>query len=399
MRGNSRRTVLLAWAGVLAALAWSGPAGQQARVYAGTGSAPGTTPAERVVAVKADRIDTVTSGVIQNGVILIRGTKISEIGTNVTIPGTAEIIDAANRIIFPGLVGPVADIGLSSGQRGGPASHARYRVADEFYPYQHEYQRALQAGFTTLGLIPRGQGIAGQGAVIRPSGRSREEMLLAESGMIWIEFRADGRIKDIIRKALESAKNKETSDDPDVAAMIRALQGKIPTFISCARPAETIHLLDLLKERDKMKLVLVLGYENYRIAERLAKEKVPVVLPASIEFEMFTRTRINEADQLSRAGVQVACVPESGGVEGLEDFRREIAELVKCGLDGQIARKAMTIHPAEALGLDYRLGSLEKGKDANLLILDGDVLDATTTIQKIMVEGKIVYENPWEKSQ
>ena len=76
-----------------------------------------------------------------------------------------------------------------------------------------------------------------------------------------------------------------------------------------------------------------------------------------------------------------------------------MAALVKCGLDGQTARKAMTIYPAEALGLDYRLGSLEKGKDANLLVLDGDVLDATTTIQKVMIEGKIVYENPWEKSQ
>jgi len=397
MRGNSRKMVLLAWVSFLSTLAWTCPLGRQASARADTSGTSGTP--ERVVAIKADRIDTVTNGVIQNGVILIRGTKISEIGTNVAIPGTAEIIDAGKQTVFPGLVSPVSDIGLSSAQRGGPASHARYRVADVLYPYQHEYQRVLQAGFTTLGLVPRGQGVAGQGAVIRPAGRSREEMLVAESGMIWIEFRADGRMKDVIRKALESAKNKETSDDPDVAAMIRALQGKIPTFVSCARPADTIHLLDLLKERDKMKLVLVLGIESHRIAERLVKEKIPVVIPASIEFELFTLTRINEPDLLARAGVQIACVPESADVEGLEDFRRQMAALVKCGLDGQTARKAMTIYPAEALGLDYRLGSLEKGKDANLLVLDGDVLDATTTIQKVMIEGKIVYENPWEKSQ
>jgi len=59
----------------------------------------------------------------------------------------------------------------------------------------------------------------------------------------------------------------------------------------------------------------------------------------------------------------------------------------------------MTLHPAEALGVDYRVGSLEKGKDANLLILDGDVLDVTTVIHKIMIEGKIVYENPGGKTQ
>ncbi len=74
MRGNRRRTALLTWAGILTALAWSGPAGRQVCAFGGTGSVPGAAAAERVVAVKADRIDTVTNGVIQNGVILIRGT-------------------------------------------------------------------------------------------------------------------------------------------------------------------------------------------------------------------------------------------------------------------------------------------------------------------------------------
>ena len=75
-----------------------------------------------------------------------------------------------------------------------------------------------------------------------------------------------------------------------------------------------------------------------------------------------------------------------------------MAELVKCGLDADVAKKAMTLYPAQALGLDYRLGSIKKGKDANLLILDGDVLDVGTTICSVMIEGKTVYENPWGKT-
>ncbi len=358
-----------------------------------------TAAAGQITAIKADRIDTVTDGVIENGVILIRGTKISQIGAGIEIPGTATLIDAGDKTVFPGLVSPVSVIGLSAPQSGGPASHPHYRIADELYPHQHEYQRALQAGFTTLSLVPRGRGITGQGAIIRPVGKSRKEMLVAESSFLWIEFEANDKVKGLINKALESAKGKQNSDDPEIAPLSRSLQGEIPTFITCARAADTVHLLELLKGYDKMKLALVVGSENYRVAAQLAKTKAPVVVRATIDFEEFTRNRINVPDILAKAGVKIACMPVSTGIDAHEDFRREMAELVKYGLDKETAKKAMTIHPAEALGVDYRLGSLQKGKDANLLILDGDVLDVTTIIDKVMLEGRIVYENPWGKTQ
>ena len=322
-----------------------------------------------------------------------------EIGTDVEIPRTARVIDASDKTIFPGLVSPVSVIGLSGPQRGNAVSHPNYRIADELYPYQHEYTRALQAGFTTLGLVPRGQGITGRGAVIKPVGSSREEMLVVETGILWIDFQASDKMKGLVKRALESAKNKKASDDPEVAPLIEAVQGEIPTFLSCTRAADTVHLLELIKDYDKIKPVLVAGSENYRIADRLAKRELPVVVAASIEFEEFTRNRLNVPDMLSEADVKIACMPASAGIEDHEDFRRQMAELVKYGLNREVARKAMTLHPAEALGVDYRLGSLENGKDANLLILDGDVLDVMTVIHKIMIEGKIVYENPWGKTQ
>lgn len=355
--------------------------------------------ADQITAVKADRIDTVTNGVIENGVVLIRDTKISEVGTDIKVPSTARVIDATDKTIFPGLVSPVSAIGLSAPSRGDPASHWRYRIADELYPHQHEYQRALQAGFTTVCLVPRGPGITGQGAVIKPVGQSPKAMFVAEAGILWIDFRADDKMKTLLTKALDSAKNAKDSEDPDVAPLARAVQGEIPTFVSCARPADTVHLLDLLEDYAKMKVVLLVGPENYRVAARLAKQKLTVVVPATIDFELFTRNRINVPEMLAEAGVKIACMPVSTGIEEHEDFRRAMAELVKSGLGKETAKKAMTIHPAEALGLDYRLGSLEKGKDANLLILDGDVLDPTTMIHKVMIEGEIVYENPWGKTQ
>ena len=143
-----------------------------------------------------------------------------------------------------------------------------------------------------------------------------------------------------------------------------------------------------------MKPVLIADSETYRVSNQLVKSKIPVIFPAKIDFESNTRTRINVPRMLAEAEVKIALRPEFDNVTGHEDFLRKIAELVRSGLNREIAKKAITIHPAEMLGIDYRLGSLDVGKDANLLILSGDLLDVGTTIEKVMIEGKIVYETP-----
>ena len=370
--------------------------------------------AEELIAIKADRVDTVTSGVIENGIIVIADGKIKAIGNDVEIPETAEVIDVPDKTIFPGLVNPSSRIGLSQPATGGPASNPHYRVVDELYPHQDAYKRILGAGFTTIGLLPGEKGfvryfsgfgymfggrspstgIAGQGAIVRPTGQNPEEMIVAESGFVMIHFQANDKVKNVIKSALDSAKNKADSTDPKVRPLVLALQGKVPTFVLCNSPGEILHLLKLLEPYNKMKLVLVEGNETYRVSKELVKRKIPVVLPVQIEFERNTRTRINVPRMLAEAEVKIALRPEFDNVAGHEDFLRKIAELVKSGLNREIAKKAITIHPAEMLAIDYRLGSLDIGKDANLLILSGDPLDVGTTIDKVMIEGKIVHEAP-----
>jgi len=370
--------------------------------------------AEEIIAIKADRVDTVTSGVIENGIIVIAEGKIKAIGNDVEIPEAAEVIEMPDKTIFPGLVNPSSRIGLSQPATGGPASNPHYRIVDELYPHQDEYKRILGAGFTTIGLLPgeRGflryysgygyifsgsspsTGITGQGAIVRPTGQKPEEMIVAESGFLMIHFQANDKVKNVIKSALDSAKSKTSSTDPKDQPLINALQGKVPTFVMCNSPGEMLHLIKLLEPYDKMKLVLIAGSETYRIANELVKKKIPVVLPAQIDFETSTLTRINVPRMLAEAEVKIALRPENDNVRGYEDFLRKVAELVKSGLDPQIAKKAITINPAEMMAIDYRLGNLDVGKDANLLILSGDLLDVGTKIDKVMIEGKIVYEAP-----
>jgi len=370
--------------------------------------------AEEIIAIKADRIDTVTSGVIENGIIVIADGKIKAIGNDIEIPEAAEIIDVPDKTIFPGLVNPSSRIGLSQPATGGPGSNPHYRVVDELYPHQDQYKRILGAGFTTIGLLPgdRGSvmyypgygyyfggrspstGITGQGAIVRPTGLNPEEMIVSDSGFVMIHFQANDKVKNVIKSALDSAKSKMSSTDPKVQPLVSALQGKVPTFVLCNSPGEILHLLKLLEPYNKMKLVLVAGNETYRVTKELIKKKIPVILPAQIEFESNTRTRINVPRMLDEAEVKIALRPEFDNVAGHEDFLRKISELVKSGLNREIAKKAITIHPAEMLAIDYRLGSLDVGKDANLLILSGDPLDVGTKIEKVMIEGKIVHEAP-----
>ncbi|MHC4736449.1 MAG: amidohydrolase family protein [Planctomycetota bacterium] len=363
---------------------------------------------------RCDRVDTITSGLIENGIIVIKDGRITAIGNDIEVPEAANIIDVSDKTIFPGLVNPSSRIGLSS-SGGGTSSKPHLRVVDELYPHQDVYKHVLRTGFTTIGLVPGSggasgfitssggfmmsfsssrAGIAGQGAIIRPVGRKPREMIVSESGLLMINFQANDRTKKDIKSALDSAKSKTSSTDPKVQPLINALQGKIPTFIKCDGPGDILHLLKLLEPYKKIKLVLIADSEQYRVADKLAKKKIPVILSPQIDFEPFTRNRINVPRMLAEAGIKIALGPKSDSIQAHEDFLREVTELVKAGLDKEIAKKTMTINPAQMLAVDYRLGSLEVGKDANLLVLSGDILDVGTKIQMVMIEGKIVYKAP-----
>ena len=363
--------------------------------------------ANEILAIKADRVDTVASGVIHNGIIVVRNGRITAVGADVDIPDDATVIEVQDKTVFPGLVNPFSQMGLSSGGGGGsyivyqgmifftgsrgssgPTPH--HRVVDELYANQDAYERVLKAGFTTLALGPSGGTIAGQGAVVRPFGDRAKDMVIRESGLLMSRFSA-GSGQSQLKAALESGKRSPTSTDPKVEPLSRVVKGEIPFFIECGSPADTLHLLKALKGYDKVKPVLICDGQMTLVASQLAKRKIPVILPAQIENERYTLNRVNAVYTLAKAGVKIACHPISDSVPGHEDFLRQMAQLVKSGLDRETAKRAITLHPAQMLGLEYRIGSIEVGKDANLLILSGDPFATDTRIHRVIIEGKTVH--------
>jgi imidazolonepropionase-like amidohydrolase len=362
------------WMGALLALAVAPLA------FAGTGP----------IVIRAGHIETLAGDPIEGGAILVVDGRIAQIGAEVEVPTGAEVIDLPNARVFPGLVDPFSQVGLQD-VGGGPGGNAHLGTADAIYPYQEAYEHVARAGYTTLCLASRAPGMAGQAALVRVRADSAEEMLLSDRGPLVANYSTTAPAADIIAGQLSGG-----GDDGRLASVKLALRGEIPLIVTCRNAGDVLRVLKLLEPCKDAKPVLVCsGSDTYLVASELGKRKASVVVPAAITYRRFTRIRINLPRMLTEAGAKVACLPGSDTPTSMVSVRTVMADLVRSGLDRQAALKALTAYPAEMLGLDYRLGTLAVGRDANLIILDGDLLDPTAKVLRVLLEGKTVYDAAW----
>ena len=184
-------------------------------------------------------------------------------------------------------------------------------------------------------------------------------------------------------------------EDPNLELLASALKDEIPVHVS-ARLAITI--LAALKVADEYDLPLILTEctEGYKVADQLVEKKIPVVLgpfyyyPRSMgQYREGRKVNWNNAGILAKAGVKVALA--SGEQNGAIDILTAATFAVRHGMQREEALKAVTITPAEILGVADRVGSLEKGKDADIVILNGDPLNVITRVERVILNGKTVY--------
>lgn len=349
----------------------------------------------QTLVVRAGRAETVSDGPIEHGVIVITDGRITAIGKDVPVPEGAAVIDASSGVVCPGFVHPFSRLGLSDAPTDKPVNNAHYRIADELYPFQDIYKYAASAGYTTLCLVSYQQGLGGQTALVRTVADDAEAMLLTDRGPLSVGFwTSSTELRDTLTGAFDRAKNNQGGERG--AAVAWAYKGQVPTLVRCSGPGAVVNLLDVLQPYKDLKLAVLSSNEGTeQVAPQLAQAKIPIILPAAITFQRFTRIRVSLPRLMSEAGVKVACIPSTANPAGLDGFRAAMAEQIRAGLPRDVALRAMTLTPAEILGLDYRLGSLQMGKDANLVILSGDPFDAATTVQRVLIEGQTVYDAAW----
>jgi imidazolonepropionase-like amidohydrolase len=389
----------------------------------------GATPvaAQTIAISHADVLTMGPAGEIKSGVVLIRGGRITAVGADLPIPAGAQVIDAGGKIVTPGLVSTHTPIGVVEVEGVEPTDDqatssdklsAAFDVQYAINPQSLVIPIARLGGITDAVATPslpfdRGHSrkdmvFAGQAAVFALAGddpveRPKAGMVLAMGeqgageagggrGAEFVLLRAIfDDVRDYAKNRAAYDRNQSRSYDlsrEDLEALIPVVEGREPLVVSVHRAADILQVLKLAKEQH-LKLVLEGAEEGWRVAPQIAAAGVPVMiygaadLPSS--FETLGSTLENAA-RLNTAGVMIALETPplfTGGRTPRYDAGRAVAH----GLPYSAALAAITLNPAKMWGVADRIGSLEVGKDADLVVWDGDPLETTSAPTAILIKG------------
>lgn len=369
---------------------------------------------EKVIAIKAGKVQTITNGVIENGVILIKDNRIIEIGSQIEIPPDTEVFDFHDKFIMPGVVSPDSNIGirlseedsLAEAQGSGAKNLANYSVIYSIYPENPDYRLALMNGFTTLGISPPSEGISGLSAVIKPAGEKLEDMLIKPRAYLKIKVSVNTPFLGMLKKALEDAqknldlqkkKKQEEKDEKTISEATKifmdVLEGKLPILAECGAPSAVSHILEVISEYPEIKLIIRGGPDTYKAGVLLKEKNIPIIIEPKIDSKISYLSpypeRTNYVLKCQEMGLTIA-FQVSGSPEDqihLFDFLNMLYQL---GIKKDLLLKGVTIIPAELLGVEKLVGSLEKGKRANLVVFKEDPIENVPVIEKVILGGKFV---------
>lgn len=362
---------------------------------------------DKVTAIQGGDIYTITSGIIRNGTLLIKDGRIWKMGPGLAIPKGAKVIKAQGQVVMPGLVA----IRGSLGEGGGG------RLADALDPFSQAVSMALASGVTSV-YVSRGGD-----AVLKPTYGDLDNMVLKESVLQNISFSGWRRrtdllldlraardyLQDLAQHQREAAAGKKTPPPrpPRGASQyLPLLKGERTALVTAITAGEILAVLELVDEFG-IKMIINGAIAGWSVAEEIAKRKVAVAvtprhkLDADQDSATPSESNVENAAILKRAGVQFAIIPPSasftsstGGIAGrdLMTLPLEAAFAISGGLDEQTALEAITVTPAILLGIDNRVGSLQPGKDADIIILDGHPFHYNTFVQTTIINGKVLYE-------
>ena len=387
-----------------------------------------------MLAIKGGKIYTITKGVIDEGTILIEDGKIKSVGKSVKVPEGAEVIDAKGKVVMPGLVEAHCHIGIWEEKIGWAGSDGN-EATDPATPHMRALDgikanadeggliAALEAGITTAQILPGSANvIGGTGVVIKTAPKVvTDEMVIRSPSGMKVAFGENPRrvygveqkktpstrmgVAGVLREWLQKAKSymekKERFKDqpeklPEVDIRLEALElvlkGEIPLRAHAHR-ADDIATAVRIAEEFGIEMSWEHATEGHRVAEWIAEKGIPAVwgpsLMARPKWEM-RELSYDTPRVLYEAGVKFAIQTDAVG-SSIAFLPLCAGMAVKHGLPYDEALKAITITPAEILGVDDRVGSIEKGKDADLRILDGDPLELRTKVEMVIINGEIVH--------
>jgi imidazolonepropionase-like amidohydrolase len=387
----------------------------------------------QAVAITGGRVVPVIGDPVEGGTVLIEDGKIAAVGAGLAVPAGAQVIDAAGSWLLPGFIEAHGHVGVAEEAEGWAGRDtnemtdpvcAHVRALDAINPADLGFRDAISGGVLAVNVNPgSGNPIGGQTVALKCWGRSVDEMVLREpSGLKSALGENPKRVYGernktpatrlgtaaVIRGAFVEAANylrrieaeqrkpederKPVDRDLKLEALGRVLARDIPWRQHCHRADDIATAMRLAAEFG-YDLVIDHGTEANLLADVIAERGIPVIigplLTSRSKVELRNRSMASPG-RLARAGVTIAITTDHPVVP-IHYLAHQAALAVKEGLDPETALRALTINPARIAGIAGRLGSIEPGKDADLVVWSGDPLDVLSRVQRALIGGREVY--------
>ncbi|NLV89134.1 MAG: amidohydrolase [Tissierellia bacterium] len=381
--------------------------------------------------IKNGRIYTMAGEVIENGSILIKEGKIIEVGKDIIAPLDAEVIDVEGRMVTPGFIDAHCHLGLweeGIGFEGSDGNEAvdpvtpHLRAIDGINPMDISFQEAYEGGVTTAVTGPGSANVIGGSFVaVKTYGNRIDNMIIKYPVAMKVAFGENPKrvyngqkkspttrmataaiLRDTLYKAKTYLEKKERAEDPSkmpdydikMEALIPVLKKEIPLKAHAHRADDIFTALRIAKEFD-VDITLDHCTEGHLIVDELAKEGKPAIVGPTFgnrsKFELKNKS-FDTPKILVEAGIKVAITTDSPVIP-LQHLPLCAGLAHNAGLDEIEALKAITINPAEIVGLSHRIGSIEAGKDADIVVFDGNpIKDLDCKTYLTIIDGKIVYK-------
>jgi imidazolonepropionase-like amidohydrolase len=399
------------------------------------GADPPDAAAPPILLIQNATILTVSHGTIEHGSILIRDGKIAEMGQSIAKPQGAEVIDANGQFVMPGIIDCHSHIAVDGSVNEGSVSvSSMVNIADVLNPDDIDIYRDLAGGVTVANVLHgSANSIGGQTVVIKLRWGAPASRLPFEGALPGIKFALGENpkrsnfsirgqekrypatrmgVEETIRAAFTEARdykskwddyNKRTSGgeknlipprrDLRLDPLVEVLEGKRYVHAHCYREDEILMLLRVGKEFGFKVRTLQHVLEGYKVADEIAAAGAGASTFSdwwAYKVEAYDAIPYNAAI-MTRRGVLVSI--NSDDAEEATHLNQEAAKSIRYGgLSREEALKMVTINPAMQLGIDKRVGSIDVGKDADLVIYNHDPLSAYAVVQKTLIDGRVYFD-------
>ena len=397
----------------------------------------GVMPARGTFVIRNARIVTVSGADIENGTLLIRDGKIAAVGSTVDAPANSQTIDARGLSIYPGMIDAGTSMGLvevgqgasgtvDTGEVGDLNPHAKAIIA--VHPHSAHIAVTRVDGVTSALTLPTGGLISGQGALINLVGTTPLEMAVVPYATLVINYpRTTGggggffgqqpvnltealatanrqveQIRKLLRDAeaygrardayAKDAKLPRAEENLVLEALVPYVRGERPVIFRATRESEIRGVIKFAEEM-KLKAIILGGEDAVKVASLLKEKNVPVILTGILDLPIreddFYDSLYESAAKLRDVGVSF-CISSGDSGANVRNLPYYAGMAAAFGLTRAEALKSVTLYPAQILNVADRLGSIEVGKIANLVVTDGDLLETRTHVRHLFIDGRQV---------